>query len=151
MQLVLQDTNILIFETHPFHLHGYSFFVVGMGYGNYDAIASPKTFNLVNPPLRNTFGVRSGGWIALRFRADNPGDWPLTSLHERFHGFVPFLLLTNKLYGWFCCLSVHQASLFSLQSNLVSRIFCVLVLVLVSPLGFSGRILLPAFPGPNNT
>jgi len=64
---------MIVFETHPFHLHGYSFYVVGRGTGNYDPETSPATFNLVNPPLRNTFGVPHKGWIALRFRADNPG------------------------------------------------------------------------------
>lgn len=75
VQIILQDTNILHFETHPFHLHGYSFYIVGRGYGNYDPDTSPATFNLNNPPLRNTFGVPAGGWLALRFRADNPGKF----------------------------------------------------------------------------
>lgn len=73
LQLVMQDTSILLFETHPFHLHGFSFYIVGRGYGNYDPATSPATFNLVNPPYRNTFGVNYGGWIAIRFQADNPG------------------------------------------------------------------------------
>jgi laccase len=71
--LILQDTSILEFETHPFHLHGYSVYIVGKGYGNYDPATSPASFNLINPPLRNTYGVPSGGWLALRFVADNPG------------------------------------------------------------------------------
>ncbi|KAI3514122.1 hypothetical protein L1887_12441 [Cichorium endivia] len=32
-------------------------------------------FNLVDPLERNTVGVPSGGWVAIRFRADNPGVW----------------------------------------------------------------------------
>jgi laccase len=28
---------------------------------------------LVDPVERNTAGVPSGGWVALRFLADNPG------------------------------------------------------------------------------
>jgi laccase len=73
---VLQDTSILQFEIHPFHLHGNSFYIVGSGSGNYDPATSPATFNLVNPPLRNTYGVPYGGWVAIRFRADNPGTNP---------------------------------------------------------------------------
>jgi len=34
VELVLQDTNLLTVESHPFHLHGYNFFVVGSGVGS---------------------------------------------------------------------------------------------------------------------
>ncbi|PPS13881.1 hypothetical protein GOBAR_AA06693 [Gossypium barbadense] len=30
---------------------------------------------LIDPPERNTVGVPTGGWTAIRFRADNPGVW----------------------------------------------------------------------------
>ncbi|KAK4767533.1 hypothetical protein SAY86_015283 [Trapa natans] len=75
VQLVLQDTGIIVPENHPIHLHGFNFFVVGRGIGNYDAKNDPKRFNLVDPVERNTVGVPSGGWTAIRFRADNPGVW----------------------------------------------------------------------------
>ncbi|GFZ10972.1 laccase 17 [Actinidia rufa] len=42
-------------------------------FGNYDPNTDPKTFNLVDPVERNTVGVPSGGWVAIRFLADNPG------------------------------------------------------------------------------
>ncbi|TYI45444.1 hypothetical protein E1A91_D13G036900v1 [Gossypium mustelinum] len=75
VELVLQDTNLLTVESHPFHLHGYNFFVVGTGIGNFDPAKDPAKFNLVDPPERNTVGVPTGGWTAIRFRADNPGVW----------------------------------------------------------------------------
>ncbi|PSS21405.1 Laccase-11 like [Actinidia chinensis var. chinensis] len=75
VELVLQDTNLLTVESHPFHLHGYNFFVVGTGIGNYDPAKDPAKYNLVDPPERNTVGVPTGGWTAIRFRADNPGVW----------------------------------------------------------------------------
>ncbi|KAL0309872.1 UNVERIFIED_CONTAM: Laccase-17 [Sesamum radiatum] len=34
---------------------------------------NPANFNLVDPVERNTIGVPSGGWVAIRFLADNPG------------------------------------------------------------------------------
>ncbi|PON97269.1 Laccase [Trema orientale] len=73
VQLILQDTGTVSTENHPIHLHGYSFYVVGYGSGNYD----PQTanFNLVDPPYMNTIGVPVGGWAAVRFVADNPGVW----------------------------------------------------------------------------
>ncbi|OAY62136.1 laccase-6 [Manihot esculenta] len=73
VQIILQDTGTISTENHPIHLHGYSFYVVGYGTGNYD----PQTanFNLVDPPYMNTIGVPVGGWAAIRFVADNPGVW----------------------------------------------------------------------------
>ena len=75
IELVLQDTNLLTVESHPFHLHGFNFFVVGSGVGNFDPSKDPAKFNLVDPPERNTVGVPTGGWTAIRFRADNPGKF----------------------------------------------------------------------------
>ncbi|GFZ10971.1 laccase 17 [Actinidia rufa] len=75
VELVMQDTSILGVESHPLHLHGFNFFVVGQGFGNYDPKNDPKKFNLVDPIERNTVGVPSGGWVAIRFLADNPGVW----------------------------------------------------------------------------
>ncbi|KAL6004483.1 hypothetical protein ACLOJK_005036 [Asimina triloba] len=73
VQLVLQDTGTVSTENHPIHLHGYSFYVVGYGSGDYN----PKTasLNLVDPPYMNTIGVPVGGWAVIRFVADNPGVW----------------------------------------------------------------------------
>ncbi|XP_058099314.1 laccase-17-like [Magnolia sinica] len=75
VELVMQDTSILGIESHPLHLHGFNFFVVGQGFGNYDPNKDPSKFNLVDPIERNTIGVPSGGWVAIRFLADNPGVW----------------------------------------------------------------------------
>ncbi|KAK4396221.1 Laccase-17 [Sesamum angolense] len=41
-------------------------------FGNYDPNKDPANFNLVDPVERNTIGVPSGGWVAIRFLADNP-------------------------------------------------------------------------------
>ncbi|CAD6235985.1 unnamed protein product [Miscanthus lutarioriparius] len=75
VELVMQGTSILGIESHPLHLHGFNFFVVGQGYGNYDPVNDPAKFNLVDPVERNTVGVPAGGWVAIRFLADNPGVW----------------------------------------------------------------------------
>ncbi|XP_058109267.1 laccase-4-like [Magnolia sinica] len=75
VQLVLQDTGFIAPENHPIHLHGFNFFGVGRGVGNFNATTDPANFNLVDPVERNTIGVPSGGWTAIRFRADNPGVW----------------------------------------------------------------------------
>ncbi|KAI9109228.1 hypothetical protein K1719_019851 [Acacia pycnantha] len=75
VELVLQDTGMIAPENHPIHLHGFNFFVVGRGIGNFNPKKDPKNFNLVDPVERNTVGVPAGGWTAFRFRADNPGVW----------------------------------------------------------------------------
>ncbi|KAK8494499.1 hypothetical protein V6N12_073494 [Hibiscus sabdariffa] len=75
VELVMQDTSILGAESHPLHLHGFNFFVVGQGFGNFDPNKDPAKFNLIDPVERNTIGVPSGGWVAIRFVADNPGVW----------------------------------------------------------------------------
>ncbi|KAI5060346.1 hypothetical protein GOP47_0024766 [Adiantum capillus-veneris] len=75
VQIVLQNTGIIGSENHPIHLHGYSFYVVGMGEGDYNPFTA--TLNLRDPPLRNTIGVPAGGWAVIRFKADNPGVWYL--------------------------------------------------------------------------
>ncbi|XP_022871477.1 laccase-6 [Olea europaea var. sylvestris] len=73
VQIILQDTGTISTENHPIHLHGYSFYVVGYGTGNYNP--DRANFNLVDPPYMNTIGVPVGGWAAIRFLADNPGAW----------------------------------------------------------------------------
>lgn len=74
VELVMQDTSILGAESHPLHLHGFNFFVVGLGFGNYDPDKDLMNFNLVDPMERNTIGVPAGGWVAIRFFTDNPGE-----------------------------------------------------------------------------
>ncbi|EEF41954.1 laccase, putative [Ricinus communis] len=75
VEVVLQGTSILGIESHPFHLHGFNFFVVGQGFGNFDPNKDPKNYNLVDPVELNTVAVPSGGWVAIRFSTDNPGVW----------------------------------------------------------------------------
>ncbi|KAJ4979836.1 hypothetical protein NE237_010616 [Protea cynaroides] len=75
VELVMQGTSTLGAENHPLHIHGYNFYVVGQGFGNFDPNKDPPNFNLIDPVERNTVGVPSGGWVAIRFLADNPGVW----------------------------------------------------------------------------
>ncbi|KAI3731134.1 hypothetical protein L1987_62317 [Smallanthus sonchifolius] len=75
VQVVMQGNAIIAPESHPIHLHGFNFFVVGKGIGNFDPVNDPKKFNLVDPVERNTLNIPTAGWTAIRFRADNPGVW----------------------------------------------------------------------------
>ncbi|GFY82724.1 laccase 17 [Actinidia rufa] len=100
VELVMQDTSILGVESHPLHLHGSNFFVVGQGFGNYDPKTNPKNFNLVDPVERNTVGVPSGGWVAIRFLANNPGAWFMhchLEVHTSWGLKMAWLVLDGKL------------------------------------------------------
>ncbi|KAA8516407.1 hypothetical protein F0562_016700 [Nyssa sinensis] len=100
VELVMQDTSILGAESHPLHLHGFNFFVVGQGFGNFDPKKDPASFNLVDPIERNTVGVPSGGWVAIRFLADNPGVWFMhchLEVHTSWGLKMAWLVLDGKL------------------------------------------------------
>jgi L-ascorbate oxidase len=67
--------------------------------------------NLERPPLKDTIAVPEGGYLILRFVADNPGVW-LVHCHLDFHSEVGmgFLLrvgtdsdLPKKPKGWQTC------------------------------------------------
>ncbi|KDP44695.1 hypothetical protein JCGZ_01195 [Jatropha curcas] len=75
VQIVLQDTSIVTPENHPIHLHGYDFYIVAEGFGNFNPKTDRAKFNLVDPPMRNTAAVPVNGWAVIRFVADNPGVW----------------------------------------------------------------------------
>ncbi|XP_015942390.1 laccase-15 [Arachis duranensis] len=75
VELVFQGTNLVAGIDHPMHIHGFSFHVIGYGFGNFNKSVDPKNYNLVDPPLQNTVIVPIKGWAAIRFRATNPGVW----------------------------------------------------------------------------
>ncbi|KAL8243223.1 hypothetical protein R6Q59_009481 [Mikania micrantha] len=83
VEVVFQGTSLVAGLDHPMHLHGFNFFVVGWGYGNFDVKKDPLNYNLVDPPFRNTVLVPINGWAAIRFRASNPGVWFLHCHLER--------------------------------------------------------------------
>ncbi|WKA10811.1 hypothetical protein VitviT2T_028365 [Vitis vinifera] len=75
VEIVFQGTNLVAGTHHPMHLHGYSFYLVGWGFGNFDKNRDPLRYNLVDPPLQSTISVPTNGWVAIRFEASNPGVW----------------------------------------------------------------------------
>ncbi|GLT59221.1 hypothetical protein SLA2020_320540 [Shorea laevis] len=42
---------------------------------NFDKDKDPLMYNLVDPPLQNTIHIPKDGWVAIRFKAKNPGVW----------------------------------------------------------------------------
>ncbi|KAF5957804.1 hypothetical protein HYC85_005029 [Camellia sinensis] len=78
VDIILQYANTMTknnSETHPWHLHGHDFWVMGYGTDKFNMSTDPKKYNLVNPIMKNTVAVQPYEWTALRFRADNPGVW----------------------------------------------------------------------------
>ena len=93
----------LLSGVHTFHTHGHNFAVVKMGFGsieddpdrglilrsNLDIDCQesmcinpvwrrePTGLNLVNPVIKNTIPIPSGGYATMQFRSDNPGHWLL--------------------------------------------------------------------------
>lgn len=72
--------------SHPFHLHGYAFKVIGIGRSPDKNVKKinlkhaldldrrgllHREFNL--PPSKDTIAVPNNGYVVFRFRADNPG------------------------------------------------------------------------------
>ncbi|XP_047978748.1 laccase-14-like [Salvia hispanica] len=83
MEVVFQATNLAKSVDHPMHLHGYSFYVVGSGLGDFDPTRDPPKYNLVDPPLMQNIAVPRNGWTAIRFKANNPGVWFMHCHFER--------------------------------------------------------------------
>ncbi|ESR59624.1 L-ascorbate oxidase [Citrus sinensis] len=88
VDVILQNANAIrpnLSETHPWHLHGHDFWVLGRGEGKFTK-EDEKKFNLKNPPLKNTAVIFPYGWTALRFVADNPGAWAFhCHIEPHFH------------------------------------------------------------------
>ncbi|KAK9889608.1 hypothetical protein WA026_006981 [Henosepilachna vigintioctopunctata] len=97
VEVVLVDEVQAPNLSHPFHLHGYSFTVVGIGRSPDKNIKKinlkhaldldrrgllHRRFNL--PPFKDTIAVPNNGYVIIRFRADNPGYW-LFHCHFLFH------------------------------------------------------------------
>jgi laccase len=66
MEMVMQGTSILGV--------GSNFFKIRQGFGNFDPTKDSSNYYLVDPIERNTIDVSMAGWVAIRFRADNPGN-----------------------------------------------------------------------------
>ena len=93
-EFVLQNSRAIngAAEVHPWHAHGYSFWVVGQGQGIFDPETDVAKYNLDNPVLRDTVTLQPLSWVAVRFVADNPGAW-LFHCHILSHHLMGMLLV----------------------------------------------------------
>lgn len=74
--------NSALSLSHPIHLHGHDFYVVGQGFTSFDVSTFSPT--LTNAPRRDVATLPAGGYLALAFRTDNPGSW-LMHCHIAWH------------------------------------------------------------------
>ncbi|XP_017770698.1 PREDICTED: laccase-1-like [Nicrophorus vespilloides] len=93
VELIIVDEGSVFDLSHPFHLHGYEFVVIGQ-----DRLGTNTTFqqvrdldnrgllkrNCTNPVRKDTVSIPDGGYVIIRFYADNPGYW-LTHCHVEHH------------------------------------------------------------------
>ncbi|XP_064103002.1 uncharacterized protein LOC135213077 isoform X1 [Macrobrachium nipponense] len=93
VELILVDEGFVYWANHPFHLHGHTFKVVGMGrLGENTTLQAIKDLdeegllerNFDHPPTKDTVTVPDGGYTIVRFIAKNPGYW-LFHCHLSFH------------------------------------------------------------------
>ncbi|KAJ4431322.1 hypothetical protein ANN_19919 [Periplaneta americana] len=83
VQILLDDKNPGEDISHPFHLHGYAFYVMAEGqYTNgltvqdvYKNMTSQVLMQSTAPIQKDTLAVPSNGYAIIKFRADNPGYW----------------------------------------------------------------------------
>lgn len=130
VQVIFQDTGTVSLENHPIHLHGFSFYLLGSGLGNFNS--STAILNLFDPPYRNTIGVPVGGWAVIRFRADNPGTF--------FHADNSYSLLIYNVYLYVLCFCIWTQHTFQEQMRIIN---CILVCLRT---GCSCRSLVHALP-----
>ncbi|KAL2227200.1 monocopper oxidase-like protein SKU5 [Sesamum indicum] len=73
IEIILQNNDTIV---QTFHLDGYSFFVVGMGYGEWTE-NNRGSYNKWDAISRSTVQVFAGGWTAVYVSLDNVGVWNL--------------------------------------------------------------------------
>jgi len=87
---------------HPFHLHGYKFFVLAAGHG-YPPENLYGTLDLTNPLRRDTASVGAFGWTLIRFVADNAGVWAF-HCHIGWHNeaglLMQFVTRVDEVASW---------------------------------------------------
>ncbi|KIM76075.1 multicopper oxidase [Piloderma croceum F 1598] len=81
---------------HPYHLHGYEFFIVARGSGNMSLTdAESLDYNITNPTRRDTLVIPRSSYAVLRFANDLPGVWVL-HCHIAWH--LAEASLSNSLH-----------------------------------------------------
>ncbi|XP_063978189.1 uncharacterized protein LOC135163015 [Diachasmimorpha longicaudata] len=110
VEIVMIDEGVTL--THPFHLHGYGFFVMGQGSFETLGLAGADKKKAIEldragllkrdfdrPPVKDTLATAAGGYTIVRFFADNPGYW-LYHCHFQSHQLVGMELTFHVGEDW---------------------------------------------------
>ncbi|KAE9972658.1 hypothetical protein EG328_004858 [Venturia inaequalis] len=73
VEVVLNNRNPGVHSGHPWHLHGHHFQVVARSGDGVNATYAGNDSLPAIPMKRDVAGVRPGGYLVIRFQADNPG------------------------------------------------------------------------------
>ncbi|KAI0092238.1 multicopper oxidase 2A [Irpex rosettiformis] len=77
---------------HPFHLHGHTPWIMGVGTGRYQG----QALNTANALRRDTMVIPADGYTVIRFITDNPGVWAF-HCHLVWHMAAGLLMQINSL------------------------------------------------------
>ncbi|XP_022985476.1 monocopper oxidase-like protein SKS1 [Cucurbita maxima] len=93
IEVIFQNNDSII---HSVHLDGYSFFVVGMGYGDWSEDLR-GSYNKWDAITRSTSQVYPGAWTAVLISLDNVGVWNLRAenLDRWYLGQETYLRIVN--------------------------------------------------------
>ncbi|KAL9240383.1 hypothetical protein vseg_014609 [Gypsophila vaccaria] len=93
VEIIFQNNDTVM---QSFHLDGFSFYVVGMGYGVWTTDLR-STYNKWDAIYRCTTQVYPGGWTAVYAYLDNPGVWNLRTenLDRWYLGQETYIKLIN--------------------------------------------------------
>lgn len=87
VRMIINGTDM----SHPFHLHGHSFQVLGLSAAHAGKYNNDP-LNLTNPITKDTINIQENGWAVIQWQANNLGDW-LFHCHIEWHAAVGMGLL----------------------------------------------------------
>jgi FtsP/CotA-like multicopper oxidase with cupredoxin domain len=102
---VMIIVNNFVNISHPLHLHGHDFYILGNGKDNpsgdliqFDPFKHETLLNRINPPIRDTAKLPQRSWLVIGFTANNPGSW-LFHCHIAFDMEAGMGLIFNINHG----------------------------------------------------
>lgn len=122
VQITFVNPGFFTVSHHPIHVHGYSFHVLKVGYHPenltftsdikctsencfYNTTWSDQTWkngnipniDLTRAPRKDTVVLPGGGYVVIRFVADNPGLWYI-HCHQEMHNQIGIGILLNDSF-----------------------------------------------------
>lgn len=96
------DNVTVIPISHPIHWHGHDVVLLAQNQSQFDPNESFAYFNFDNPPRRDVILLPETGYIAVAFRADNPGAW-LIHCHIAWHSSAGMFFCLFVSWVCACC------------------------------------------------